>query len=46
MKSDTLTVAAIVFVLGVIATGFGLTDWKSNTSIAPTELQRGFAVTE
>jgi len=46
MKSDALTIAAILFVLGVIATGFGLTDWKSNNSEAPTELQRGFAVTE
>lgn len=45
MKSDALTIAAIVFVVGILATGLGLTDWKGSGAEAPTDLQRGFAVT-
>lgn len=46
MKSDALTIAAIVFVVGILATGLGLTDWKADKVKTPTELQRGFAVSE
>lgn len=44
MKSDALTIAAIVFLLGMLATGLGLTDWKRDSVDEPTDLQRGFAV--
>lgn len=46
MKSDTLTVAAVVLVLGIIATGLGLTDWNNTEEYSPTDLQRGFQVEE
>ena len=44
MKSDALTIAAIVFILGIVATSFGLTDWRGENAEVPTELQRGFTL--
>lgn len=46
MKSDTLTFAAIVFLVGIAMSGLGLMDWNKKTSEAPTELQRGFEITK
>ena len=42
MKSDTLTLAAVVLLIGILATGLGQMDLFSSESDTPTELQRGF----
>lgn len=43
MKSDTLTLAALVLLIGILATGLGqMGIFSSDTEEVPTELQRGF----
>lgn len=47
MKSDVLTVAAIVFVVGTIASSFGITDvFESEASAPPSALQQGVVVAQ
>ncbi len=41
MKSDTLTAAAVIFLIGLVASGLGVTEIFSSEPAAPTELQRG-----
>ncbi len=42
MKSDTLTLAAVVLLIGILATGLGQMGLFSSETEAPSELQRGF----
>ncbi|WP_158224702.1 hypothetical protein [Agaribacterium haliotis] len=42
MKSDTLTAAAAVFVIGLLLSGLGVTDMFSPKAEVPSDLQRGF----
>lgn len=44
MKSDALTAAAVVFVIGLLISGFSVVELFSTDAEAPTELQRGFQV--
>lgn len=46
MKSDALTLAVIVFLVGLLASGLGLTEWLDKDTRTPTELQRGFQVSK
>lgn len=48
MKSNALTAAAVVFILGLIASGFGITDMFSprNSKNTVSDLQRGAIVSE
>lgn len=47
MKSDTLTVAAVVFVLGMLASGLGLTEmFDTQIDAPPAELQQGVVVAQ
>jgi hypothetical protein len=42
MKSDVLTLAAVVFVVGLVVSGFGITDvFESEVSAPPAALQQG-----
>ncbi|WP_370980419.1 hypothetical protein [Agaribacterium sp. ZY112] len=45
MKSDALTAAAVVFVIGLLISGFSVAElFSADADDAPTELQRGFQV--
>lgn len=47
MKSDVLTLAAIVFVLGMVVSGLGITDvFKPEMSAPPAALQQGVVVVQ
>lgn len=47
MKTDALTVAAIVFVLGVLASGLGITDVFEEKVVEPkAELHKGVIVVQ
>lgn len=47
MKSDVLTVAAVVLVVGMIISGLGITDmFESEVSAPPEALQQGVAVAQ
>ena len=46
MKSDALTAAAAIFFIGLLASGFGLTDMFDTESAVPSELQRGIEVSQ
>ncbi len=48
MKSDVLTLAAVVFVAGMLASGLGITElFKSEKVLAPPpELQQGVIVAQ
>lgn len=47
MKSDVLTLAAVVFVVGMIASGFGVTDVFESKAVAPpAALQQGVVVAQ
>ncbi len=42
MKADVLTLAAAVFILGMVVSGLGITDvFKSDVSTPPSALQQG-----
>ena len=46
MKPDFLTLAALMFIVGLLASSLALTDtFKFEKSSPPTELQRGFPIT-
>lgn len=47
MKSDVLTLAAVVFLVGTIASGFGITDvFDQEAAEPPTALQQGVVVAQ
>lgn len=47
MKTDVLTVAALVFVVGMIASGLGLMDvFEPAPAAAPEALQQGTVVAQ
>lgn len=46
MKSDALSVAALIFVLGVLALGLGMFEDMHTSEAQPSELQRGFQVSK
>lgn len=42
MKTDALTLAAVVFVVSLLVSGFGVTDvFKSDAQVPPSALQQG-----
>jgi len=44
MKADVLTLAVVIFVLGILVSGLGLTEvFKSEEPTPPTALQQGVA---
>ncbi|WNO08842.1 hypothetical protein [Teredinibacter sp. KSP-S5-2] len=43
MKTDVLTLAALVFVVGLLASGLGLTDVFDKDPVPPAALQQGVA---
>lgn len=44
MKADVLTLAVVIFVVGILASGLGLTDvFKSEKEAPPAALQQGVA---
>ena len=47
MKSDALTAAAVVFLIGVLVSGLGIKEHMSAKpkAVAPSDLQQGFLVT-
>lgn len=47
MKADVLTVAAVVLVVGMLASGFGITEvFESDEAPAPAALQQGVVVAQ
>jgi len=44
MKTDVLTLAAIIFVIGLLATGLTVSDTEANASDAPAGLHQGVVV--
>jgi hypothetical protein len=46
MKVDSLTVAAAVFVVGLLMSMAGLGEWFSSEDAVPSDLQRGFTITK
>lgn len=45
MKSDVLTLAAVVFVVGLVVSGFGIMDvFESEVAVPPAALQQGVVV--
>lgn len=47
MKSDVLTLAAIVLVVGMVISGLGITDmFEKEASVPPEELQQGVVVAQ
>lgn len=47
MKSDVLTLAAVVFVLGMVVSGLGITDvFESEAAAPPAALQQGVVVVQ
>jgi len=45
MKFDSLTIAAVVFVVGLLISVAGSSEWFDGGEPVPSELQRGFQVT-
>jgi hypothetical protein len=44
MKADVLTLAVVIFVVGILVSGLGLTKvFESNEETPPTALQQGVA---
>lgn len=44
MKADVLTLAVVIFVVGILVSGLGLTEvFKSEEQTPPTALQQGVA---
>lgn len=47
MKADVLTLAAIVFVVGMLASGLGITEvFESELSAPPAALQQGVVMAQ
>lgn len=45
MKADVLTFAAVVFVVGMLASGLGITEvFESEEAAPPAEFQQGVVV--
>ena len=44
MRTDVLTLTAIIFVVGVLVSSLGITDVFHTEAAAPADLQQGFAV--
>lgn len=44
MKADVLTLAVVIFVIGILVSGLGLTEvFKGEKKTPPTALQQGIA---
>ncbi len=44
MKADVLTLAVVIFVVGILVSGFGLTEvFKADEEAPPAALQQGVA---
>ena len=43
MRTDVLSLAAIIFVVGVLVSGLGVTNVLHKKTALPAELQQGFA---
>jgi hypothetical protein len=46
MRTDVLSLAAIVFVVGVLISGLGVTNVLHKKAALPAELQQGFALSQ
>ena len=44
MKFDVMSLAAVVFVVGLVLSSFGIDDAHSDDQEPPTALQQGFAL--
>jgi hypothetical protein len=44
MRTDVLTLAAAIFVIGVVVSSLGITDVFHAEAAPPAELQQGFAL--
>jgi hypothetical protein len=46
MRTDVLSLAAIIFVVGVLISGLGVTNMLHKKTTPSAELQQGFALTQ